>query len=245
MTEMGWGSDAIAQLLRDLKLDYAALVPGSSYRGLHDSFVNYLEARDPQMLVCLHEEHTIAIAHGYAKVTGKPMLAVIHANVGLHARFDGVLRRVVRSRSGRGARRKRPARCFAAPALDRLDPYLARSGGARAALYEVGRRTGFRPSVPRLDHARLQDRNDTAVWTDVRRARCCDAGRKTAEAPRDAQARTFHRTCSVAARSGRCETRRRDHAQGQTSGDDGRPDVRAMWARSTIAWRWRKRLVRA
>jgi thiamine pyrophosphate-dependent acetolactate synthase large subunit-like protein len=83
MTEMGWGSDAIAQLLRDLKLDYAALVPGSSYRGLHDSFVNYLEAHDPKMLVCLHEEHTVAIAHGYAKVTGKPMLAVIHANVGL------------------------------------------------------------------------------------------------------------------------------------------------------------------
>jgi len=83
MTEMGWGSDAIAQLLRDLKLDYAAIVPGSSFRGLHDSFVNYLEAHDPKMLVCLHEEHTIAIAHGYAKVTDKPMLAVIHANVGL------------------------------------------------------------------------------------------------------------------------------------------------------------------
>jgi thiamine pyrophosphate-dependent acetolactate synthase large subunit-like protein len=80
---MGWGSDAIAQLLRDLQLDYAAVVPGSSFRGLHDSFVNYLEARDPKMLVCLHEEHTIAIAHGYAKVTGKPMLAVVHANVGL------------------------------------------------------------------------------------------------------------------------------------------------------------------
>lgn len=80
---MAWGSDAIAQLLRDLKLDYAALVPGSSFRGLHDSFVNYLDARDPRMLVCLHEEHTVAIAHGYAKVTGKPMLAVIHANVGL------------------------------------------------------------------------------------------------------------------------------------------------------------------
>jgi thiamine pyrophosphate-dependent acetolactate synthase large subunit-like protein len=80
---MAWNSDAIAQLLRDLKLDYAALVPGSSFRGLHDSFVNYLGARDPQMLVCLHEEHAVAIAHGYAKVTGKPMLAVVHANVGL------------------------------------------------------------------------------------------------------------------------------------------------------------------
>jgi thiamine pyrophosphate-dependent acetolactate synthase large subunit-like protein len=83
VTPMAWASDAIAQLLRDLDLKYAALVPGSSYRGLHDSFVNYLGARDPQMLVCLHEEHSVAIAHGYAKVTGKPMLAVVHANVGL------------------------------------------------------------------------------------------------------------------------------------------------------------------
>ena len=84
MTEMAWGSDAIAQLLNDLDLEYAALVPGSSYRGLHDSFVNYLgDDADPRMLVCLHEEHSVAIAHGYAKVTEKPMLAVIHANVGL------------------------------------------------------------------------------------------------------------------------------------------------------------------
>jgi thiamine pyrophosphate-dependent acetolactate synthase large subunit-like protein len=84
MTEMGWGSDAIAQLLRDLDLPYAAVVPGSSYRGLHDSFVNYLgDEGAPKMLVCLHEEHTVAIAHGYARVTGKPMLAIVHANVGL------------------------------------------------------------------------------------------------------------------------------------------------------------------
>jgi thiamine pyrophosphate-dependent acetolactate synthase large subunit-like protein len=84
MTEMGWGSDAIAQLLRDLDLEYAALVPGSSFRGLHDSLVNYLgDEGKPKMLVCLHEEHTVAIAHGYAKVTGKPMLAIVHANVGL------------------------------------------------------------------------------------------------------------------------------------------------------------------
>jgi thiamine pyrophosphate-dependent acetolactate synthase large subunit-like protein len=84
MTEMGWGSDAIAQLLQNLDLEYAAVVPGSSFRGLHDSFVNYLgDDAKPKMLVCLHEEHTVAIAHGYAKVTGKPMAAIVHANVGL------------------------------------------------------------------------------------------------------------------------------------------------------------------
>jgi thiamine pyrophosphate-dependent acetolactate synthase large subunit-like protein len=78
-----WGSDALAELLSRLGLRYVALVPGSSYRGLHDSLVNYGGNRDPQMLVCLHEEHAIAIAHGYAKVTGRPMAAAVHSNVGL------------------------------------------------------------------------------------------------------------------------------------------------------------------
>jgi len=78
-----WGSDALAELLSRLGLRYVALVPGSSYRGLHDSLVNYNGNRDPQMLVCLHEEHAVAIAHGYAKVTGNPMAVAVHANVGL------------------------------------------------------------------------------------------------------------------------------------------------------------------
>jgi thiamine pyrophosphate-dependent acetolactate synthase large subunit-like protein len=78
-----WGSDAMAELLSRLGLRYLALVPGSSYRGLHDSLVNYTGNRDPRLLVCLHEEHAVAIAHGYAKVTGRPMAAAIHSNVGL------------------------------------------------------------------------------------------------------------------------------------------------------------------
>ena len=80
---LGWASDAIAEMLRRLEIEYVALVPGSSYRGLHDSIVNYLGNRDPRMLVCLHEEHAVAIAHGYAKVTERAMAAAVHANVGL------------------------------------------------------------------------------------------------------------------------------------------------------------------
>jgi len=82
-TAMEWGSDALAELLRRLGLPYIALVPGSSYRGLHDSLVNYNGNRDPQLLVCLHEEHAVAIAHGYAKVTGQPLAVAVHSNVGL------------------------------------------------------------------------------------------------------------------------------------------------------------------
>jgi thiamine pyrophosphate-dependent acetolactate synthase large subunit-like protein len=82
-TAIEWGSDALAEVLGRLGLRYIALVPGSSYRGLHDSLVNYNGNRDPQLLVCLHEEHAVAIAHGYAKVTGRPMAVGVHANVGL------------------------------------------------------------------------------------------------------------------------------------------------------------------
>ncbi len=80
---MGWGSDVVAEMVRRLEIPYIAMVPGASYRGFQDSLVNYLGNRDPQMLVCLHEEHCVAIAHGYAKVTDKPMAAAVHSNVGL------------------------------------------------------------------------------------------------------------------------------------------------------------------
>ena len=78
-----WGSDAIAAMLRALDIPYLALNPGASYRGLHDSIVNYLGNERPQMLLCLHEEAAVAIAHGYAKASGKMMGVVLHSNVGL------------------------------------------------------------------------------------------------------------------------------------------------------------------
>lgn len=79
----GFGSDVIADALRATDIPYIALNPGASYRGLHDSLVNYLGNDKPQMLLCLHEEAAVAIAHGYAKVTGKAMAAAVHSNVGL------------------------------------------------------------------------------------------------------------------------------------------------------------------
>lgn len=80
---IGWGSDVAAQMLRRLDIPYIALTPGASYRGLHDSLVNHLGNEMPKMLLCLHEEHAVAIAHGYAKASGKAMAAALHSNVGL------------------------------------------------------------------------------------------------------------------------------------------------------------------
>src|SRR5512145_2767405 len=81
--EARFGSDAVAEALAALDIPYIALVPGSSFRGLHDSLVNHLGNRRPALIVCLHEEHAVAIAHGWAKVTGRAMAAVVHSNVGL------------------------------------------------------------------------------------------------------------------------------------------------------------------
>ena len=78
-----WGSDAVAAMLRELDIPYVALNPGSSYRGLHDSLVNYLGNSRPRMLLCLHEESAVALAHGWAKVTARPLAVIAHANVGL------------------------------------------------------------------------------------------------------------------------------------------------------------------
>ena len=78
-----WGSDPIAALLRAMEIEYIALTPGASFRGLHDSLVNYLGNTRPELLLAVHEESAVAIAHGYAKVTGRPMAVALHSNVGL------------------------------------------------------------------------------------------------------------------------------------------------------------------
>ena len=78
-----FGSDCMAEMLRALDIPYIALTPGASFRGLHDSLVNYLGNARPELLLCVHEEHAVALAHGYARVTGRPLAVALHANVGL------------------------------------------------------------------------------------------------------------------------------------------------------------------
>lgn len=78
-----WGSDVIAALIRELGIEYIALTPGASFRGLHDSLVNFLGNTRPEMLLCVHEENAVALAHGYARVKGHPMAVALHSNVGL------------------------------------------------------------------------------------------------------------------------------------------------------------------
>ncbi len=82
-SEAAFGSDVIVEMLRALDIPYVALNPGASFRGLHDSLVNFKRGQGPEMLLCCHEETAVAIAHGYAKATGRPMAAIVHNVVGL------------------------------------------------------------------------------------------------------------------------------------------------------------------
>jgi acetolactate synthase-1/2/3 large subunit len=82
LTKKRWASDVIVDMLHAYGLPHAALNPGASYRGLHDSIVNYGRNK-PTMMLCQHEETAVQIAHGYAKASGKPMVAILHNLVGL------------------------------------------------------------------------------------------------------------------------------------------------------------------
>ncbi len=78
-----YGSDVVVDLMKAFDIEYAAFNPGATFRGIHDSIVNYGGNHKPEVIFCNHEEISVALAHGYAKAKGKPMVAIVHNMVGL------------------------------------------------------------------------------------------------------------------------------------------------------------------
>jgi acetolactate synthase-1/2/3 large subunit len=78
-----YGSDIVVDILKSLGIEYAAMNPGASFRGIHDSLVNYGGNTEPEIILCNHEQVAVAIAHGYSMASGRPMAAIIHNIVGL------------------------------------------------------------------------------------------------------------------------------------------------------------------
>jgi thiamine pyrophosphate-dependent acetolactate synthase large subunit-like protein len=76
-------SDFMVDVIKKIGFEYAAINPGSTFQGLHESLVNYGGNTAPELLTCLHEEAAAAMAHGYAKAAGRPMLVIVHGTVGL------------------------------------------------------------------------------------------------------------------------------------------------------------------
>jgi len=77
------GSDFMVDVIKSLGIEYICANPGSSFRGLHESVINYGGNKSPEFITCLHEESSVAIAHGYAKIAGKPLGIFAHGTVGL------------------------------------------------------------------------------------------------------------------------------------------------------------------
>ncbi len=77
------GGDFMVDVFKTLDLEYVAANPGSSFRGLHESIVNYGGNKAPEFITCCHEESSVAMAHGYFKAEGKPMAVLVHGTVGL------------------------------------------------------------------------------------------------------------------------------------------------------------------
>jgi acetolactate synthase-1/2/3 large subunit len=83
MGKAKYGSDLIVDVFKQYDFEYVSFNPGSSFRGLHDSLVNYGGNVKPEIITCPHENTAVGIAHGYAKVHEKPMLTILHNVVGL------------------------------------------------------------------------------------------------------------------------------------------------------------------
>src|SRR6266481_7266264 len=77
------GSDFMVDVIKSLGIEYVASNPGSSFRGLHESVINYGGNENPEFITCCHEESSVAMAHGYSKIEGKPMAVFLHSDVGL------------------------------------------------------------------------------------------------------------------------------------------------------------------
>jgi acetolactate synthase-1/2/3 large subunit len=84
------GSDFMVDVIKALGFEYVAANPGSSFRALHESLVNYGGNKNPEFITCCHEESSVALAQGYSAVEGKPMLVLAHSTVGLQHASMGI-----------------------------------------------------------------------------------------------------------------------------------------------------------
>src|SRR5881409_267731 len=83
LTTERYGSDFMVDVIKALDMDYICSNPGSSFRALHESVINYGGNQRPEFLTCCHEESSVAMAHGYSKIEGKPLGVLAHGTVGL------------------------------------------------------------------------------------------------------------------------------------------------------------------
>ena len=172
------GSDFMVDVIKSLDIDYLPSNPASSFRGLHESMINYGNNKKPEFLTCMHEESAVGMAHGYFKVTGKPLMTLCHGTVGLQhaamAIYNAWCDRVPVIMIGGN-----DLDAAHAPAGRADRPLGAGHQRAGARLHQVGRHAGVAAALRAVVRARLQDRDDAALW------RRCDLARRRPAAGAD------------------------------------------------------------
>ncbi len=84
------GSDFMVDVIKTLGIKYLPANCASSYRGIHESLINYGGNKMPEFLTCMHEESAVGMAHGYFKIAGKPLMTLCHGTVGLQHATMGI-----------------------------------------------------------------------------------------------------------------------------------------------------------
>src|SRR3954463_16158320 len=77
------GSDFMVDVIKTLDIKYCPSNCASSFRAIHESLINYGGNKMPEYLTCTHEESAVGMAHGYFKISGKPLISLCHGTVGL------------------------------------------------------------------------------------------------------------------------------------------------------------------
>ena len=149
LTDGRSGSDFMVDCIKSLGFEYMAANPASSFRGLHESLINYGGNTNPEFLTCRHEEISVAMGHGYYKIEGKPLCIFAHGTVGLQhatmALYNAWCDRVpVYVVVGNIADAQH------APARRRVEPHGAGRRRDRARLREVGRLSGLAAAFRRI-----------------------------------------------------------------------------------------------
>ena len=76
------GSDLLVDAVVSVGIHFVMANPGSSFEGMQESIVNH-GRNDLEFITALHEESSVAAAHGYAKATGRPMATLLHGVIGV------------------------------------------------------------------------------------------------------------------------------------------------------------------
>ena len=156
------GSDFMVDVIKTLDIKYLPSNCASSFRGIHESLINYGGNKMPEFLTCTHEESAVGMAHGYFKVAGKPLMSLCHGTVGLQhaamAIYNAWCDRVpviVMGGNDLDAAHRPPG----VPTV----PLGAGHQRAGARLHQVGRHAGVAAALRAVVRARLQDRDDAAL----------------------------------------------------------------------------------